>query len=329
MHYVVVEGDVVEGDVGDVMVRGIEGCPIFCDDLDREDFIFRIRQRVKKTGTKILAWVLMNNHMHLLMFSGQRGLSEFMRSLLTGYAIRYNLKYRRSGHLFQNRYKSIVCEEEPYLLELVRYIHLNPLRAGILGSLEQLEGFPWCGHGALTGKRKNDWQETDYILLRFGEERRKAIRGYRKFVDEGEKQGRRPDLVGGGLIRSLGGWSQVLSPRNAKEETKHDPRILGGHDFIADILKEAAGSLRRQLKVGGRKKSIDQVIKTMCEQAGVKEEELRNGGQRRKVSRLRTKVSYRLSREMGVPMAEIARHVGVCASAVVKAIQKMESTDQK
>ena len=312
-----------------VMVRGIEGCPIFRDDQDREGFISRIRQRVKKTGTEILAWVLMSNHIHLLIFSGPRGISEFMRSLLTGYAIRYNLKYQRSGHLFQNRYKSIVCEEDPYLLELVRYIHLNPLRAGIVGSVDELEGFPWCGHGALTGKRMNDWQETQYVLLRFGEEKRKAIRGYRRFVEEGEKQGRRLDLVGGGLIRSLGGWSQVLSLRDAREEIKHDARILGGHDFVNDILREADRDLRRQLKVGGRKRAIDQVVKTMCEEEGIKEEELRNGGQRRRVSQLRTRVSYHLSRELGIPMAEIARHVGVCASAVVKAIQKMESTNQK
>ena len=121
----------------------------------------------------------------------------------------------------------------------------------------------------------------------------------------------------------------MLSLRDAKEEVKQDARILGGHDFVDDILREADRNQRRQLKVGGRKRSIDQVIKTMCEEEGIKEEELRNGGQRRRVSQLRAKVSYHLSRELRVPMAEIARHVGVCALAVVKAIQKMESTNQK
>jgi len=308
-----------------VMVRGVEGCPIFRDDQDREGFISRIREQVKKTHTKILAWALMNNHVHLLMFSGARGISEFMRSLLTGYAIRYNLKYKRSGHLFQNRYKSIVCQEDPYLLELVRYIHLNPLRADMVRSTEELEGFRWCGHAALTGRRLNDWQETRYILQRFGEERRKAIRDYRKFVEEGMKQGKRLDLVGGGLIRSLGGWSQVLSPRDVKGKMRHDTRILGGDNFVKDILREADRKLRRQLKLGDRKKAIDQVIKTMCEEEGIQEAELRNGGQRRIVSRLRTRVAHHLNRELGIPMAEIARHVGVCASAVVKAIQKAES----
>jgi len=311
-----------------VMVRGIEGCPIFLDDQDRQNFVSRISQLVEKTGTRVLAWTLIGNHLHLLIFSGSQGISKFMRRLLTGHAVRYNLRHHRSGHLFQNRYKSIVCEEGPYLLELVRYIHLNPLRAGMVKSIEELERYPWCGHGVLTGRRKNDWQETDYVLKQFSEERGKAIRGYRKFIEEGKQQGRRLELVGGGQIRSLGGWSQVLSLRDSKKGLKHDARILGGGDFVQDILKDADRSLRRQLKLGERRGSIDRVIKRMCEGEGIREEELRNGGQRRKVSRLRAKISSHLSHEMGIPMAEIARHVGVCGSAVVKAIQKMESAKQ-
>ncbi|MBM4340623.1 MAG: hypothetical protein FJ110_13905 [Deltaproteobacteria bacterium] len=306
-----------------VMVRGIEGCPIFLDDQDRQDFVSRVSQLVGMTQTRVLAWALMENHIHLLIFSGPKGISKFMRRLLTGYAVRYNLRHRRNGHLFQNRYKSIVCEEDPYLMELVRYIHLNPLRAGIVKSIEELEGYPWCGHGVLTRRRKNHWQETKYVLRQFSEETKKAIRVYRKFMGEGKQQGRRLDLVGGGLIRSLGGWSQVLSLRESRKDIKHDARILGGEDFVQDILREADRSLRRQLKLGERKRSIDDVIKRMCKEEGVGEEELRNGGQRREVSRLRAKISSHLSHEKGVPMAEIARHVGVCGSAVVKAIQKM------
>lgn len=311
-----------------VMVRGIEGCPIFLGDQDRQDFVSRISELVEITGTKVLAWTLMDNHVHLLIFSGSLGISKFMRRLLTGHAIRYNLKYHRSGHLFQNRYKSIVCEEDPYLLELVRYIHLNPLRAGIVKGMEELDRYPWCGHGVLTGRRMNDWQETEYVLKQFSEKRGKAIRGYRKFMEEGKQQGRRLDLVGGGLIRSLGGWSQVVSLRDSKKDLKHDARILGGGDFVEDILRDADRSLRRQLKLGERRRSTDQVIKRMCEEKGIREEELRNGGQRREVSRLRAKISLHLSHELGIPMAEIARHVGVCGSAVIKAIQKAESADQ-
>src|SRR4030066_1012604 len=172
-----------------VMVRRMEVSPIFLDDQDRQDFVSRISELVEETGTKVLAWTLMDNHIHLLIISGSQGISKFFGCLLTGHAVRYNLKYHRSGHLFQNRYKSIVCEEDPYLLELVRYIHLNPLRAGIVKSMEELDRYPWCGHGALTGRRKNDWQETEYVLKQFREGRRKAIRGYRKFMGGGEQKG--------------------------------------------------------------------------------------------------------------------------------------------
>src|SRR4030043_1652375 len=209
-----------------VMVRGMEGCPIFLDDQDRQDFVSRISELVEKTGTKVLAWTLMDNHLHLLIFSGSQGISKFMRRLLTGHAVRYNLKYHRSGHLFQNRYKSIVCEEDPSLLELVRYIHLNPLRAGVVQSVKELEGYPWCGHSVLVGRLKKAWQEKDYILEHFGAQRSRALRAYRRFVEEGRIQGRRAELSGGGLIRSLGGWSQVLSLRDRKGRAPYDACIL-------------------------------------------------------------------------------------------------------
>jgi len=91
----------------------------------------RMGSLAEKTGTAIYAWALMRNHAHILLRSGVSGLSDFMRKLLTGYAISYNRRHKRHGYLFQNRYKSIVCEEDSYLLELVRYIHLNPIRAGV------------------------------------------------------------------------------------------------------------------------------------------------------------------------------------------------------
>ncbi len=104
----------------------MEGDVLFREDKDRQNFLSRIARNAKVTGTRILAWALMGNHVHLLMFSGIQGISKFMRRVLTGYAIWYNRKYYRNGHLFQNRYKSIVCDEETYLLELIRCIRNVP-----------------------------------------------------------------------------------------------------------------------------------------------------------------------------------------------------------
>ena len=317
------------GTLHHVMVRGIERSAIVEDDQDRHDFLFRAGTLAQETGTRILAWALMRNHVHLLLFSGPAGISRFMRRLLTGYALRYNRRHRRNGHLFQNRYKSIVCEEGSYLLELVRYIHLNPLRASQVKSMEELDEYPWSGHHVLMGTKKNDWQERDYVLDQFHKKEGKAIRAYRKFMEEGKNQGRRPELVGGGLIRSLGGWSQVLSLSGSREKMEHDERILGDGDFVAKIVSEAEKQVRRYLRVSGRKMSIETTIKEICRKEGIEEQELRMGVRTRKYSRVRAKISYRLIHEFGVSQAEIARQLGVCTSAIAKAIQKIESKQSK
>jgi putative transposase len=317
------------GTLHHVMVRGIDRTKLFRDNRDREEFLSRIPPLVERTGTRVLAWPLMDNHVHLLLFSGPQGIPGFMRSLLTGYAIWYNRKYRRSGHLFQNRYKSILCDEDAYLLELVRYIHLNPYRANMVQSMEALDRYPWSGHGALVGRVKRPWQETGYVLSQFSDDRKKAVRAYRSFVQEGSGQGKRTDLVGGGLIRSLGGWSEVRTLKGGKEKVDHDARILGSGDFVSHILREADKRLRRQLRTGARGQTTDAFIRSVCAAEGIDEKELRTGGQRRKVSEVRARLCYQLSRELGISMAEIGRHVGVCTSAVFKAIRTFDQKREK
>ena len=137
-----------------------------------------------------------------------------MRRLLTGYAISYNYRHRRHGHLFQNRYKSILCQEDTYLLELVRYIHLNPLRAGIVRDIGRLHRYPYCGHSVLLGKYDRDWQDTDYVLRLFDNTVSGARRRYREFVQKGVEQGRRPELSVGGLVRSAVGVGDVYQIRD-------------------------------------------------------------------------------------------------------------------
>lgn len=310
------------GTLHHIMARAIDGTPLFRDRKDRENLLSRLPALLKMTGTTILAWALMDNHFHLLILSGQQKISKFMRCLLTGYALYYNRKYRRRGHLFQNRFKSILCEKEPYLLELVRYIHLNPLRAGKVKSLSELDSFPWSGHAVLIGKTKMDWQERDYVLTQFSLEPRKAVQIYQRFLTEGKEQGRRDDLSGGGVIRSYGGWSQVISLRGTSNRLNHDPRILGKAEYVKEILREASPETRKQFKAGEKEKTISQVITQICRQAGIREMELRHGSQRKAVSRARAHIAFQLNREHGIPMAEIARAVGVSTTAIIKAIQK-------
>jgi putative transposase len=116
--------------------------------------------------------------MPLLLRTGSVPIATLMRRLLTGYAVQFNRRHSRHGHVFQNRYKSI-CQEEAYLMELVRYIHLNPLRAGLVRSLEELDGYPYGGHSALMGRIERPWQDVETVLGRFGGDAESSRAAYR------------------------------------------------------------------------------------------------------------------------------------------------------
>ena len=192
------------GTLHHVMIRGIEKRRIVDNEQDRGDFVRRLGLLAQETKTPVYAWALMSNHAHLLVCSGTLGLAKFMRRLLTGYAVSYNLRHRRHGHVFQNRYKSIVCDGDRYFKELVRYIHLNPLRVELVKDLKQLERYPYCGHGTILGTQSNPWQDGDSVLAQFSKRGTEAKEAYRRYIAEGVALGRRPELVGGGAVDRLG-----------------------------------------------------------------------------------------------------------------------------
>ena len=145
------------------MARGIEGREIFRDEKDREAFLARLAGLVGPGKCRLYAWALMTNHFHLLVRPEGASLSSIMRRLMTGHAVRFNLRHGRKGHLFQNRYKSVVVEEEPYFLELVRYISLNCVRAGLIGTMAELDVYPFGGHAVIVGKREYPAQDIEGV----------------------------------------------------------------------------------------------------------------------------------------------------------------------
>jgi len=310
------------GTLHHVIVRGIERRRIVNDDADRKNFIQRMGELVVGTKTCIYAWALMSNHAHLLLRSAEIGLSGFMRRLLTGYAISYNRRHRRWGHLFQNRYKSIICDEDAYFTELVRYIHLNPLRAKLVESLAQLDRYRWCGHGVVMGKIENEWQDRGYVLKWFGQKEAAAKKAYRSYVQKGIDEGRRPELVGGGLIRSLGGWSAVKAMRRAGDRELSDDRILGSGEFVERVIKEAHAKIRYQLPVKEHHQKIDEFISQICKNEKVSVEELKAGSRRKDASGVRARIAVGLVKTQGVALAEVARQLGVSTSAISKIIKR-------
>ncbi|MBI4772997.1 MAG: transposase [Deltaproteobacteria bacterium] len=210
-----------------IIIRGIESRAIFEDDNDRADFLERLSGLLLETATPCYAWALMTNHVHLLLRTGTVPIATIMRRLLTGYALRFNKRHGRRGHLFQNRYKSILCEEDAYFTQLVAYIHLNPVRAGIVADVAALKTYPWTGHGVLMGKSVRAWQDTAFVLGLFGRTLAEARRNLQRHLSEWSAKGPRPELTGGGLIRSVGGWRMVREAYRNGVRLAGDERILG------------------------------------------------------------------------------------------------------
>jgi REP element-mobilizing transposase RayT len=232
-----------------VIIRGIERKAIFRDDTDRSEFIERIASIFTDTLTPCFAWALMNNHVHLLIRTTDTPLANLMRRLLTGYAMAFNRRLRLHGQLFQNRYKSILCQEDTYLLELTRYIHLNPLRVGIVKDLGALDTYLFAGHSVIMGSQRAEWQHATRILSMFAKTQKTARRKYRQFVEKGIDAGRRPELVGGGLIRSVGGWKMAKTRVKGQDRIKGDERILGDSDFVQFVLEHCNEDYSRRQRL--------------------------------------------------------------------------------
>ena len=310
-----------------VMGRGIEGIPIFRRDEDREDFLTRLGTLCEGEALSVHAWALLDNHFHLLIRTGRQTISEGMRKLLTGYAVRFNRRYGRNGHLFQNRYKSILCEEDPYLLELTRYIHLNPIRAGVVKTMRQLAAYRWTGHAVILGRVRREWQDVDTVLAYFGKRQKEAVRKYEKYVSEGVRVGKRPDLVGGGLIRSMGGWSEVLSLRRKGEREASDERILGGGKFVERVVEEVEERMKETLRWRKRVMDLQTLLKEVARREQLEEGEVRGRSRREAVVKGRTILSQVAIRKLGYTGASVARFLGMTTSSVNRMARLEEMTE--
>jgi hypothetical protein len=266
----------------------------------------------------------MPNHVHLLFRTGITPIATVMRRLLTGYAVSFNLKYKRHGQLFQNRYKSILCQEDRYLKELVRYIHLNPLRANLVSDLKALDRYRWCGHSAIMDKIVYDWQNTDYVLKLFGNRIPGARRSYRAFVSKGIAEGRRSDLTGGGLIRSLGGWHQVKALRRIGIRFKCDERILGDSEFVEQVLNEANDRLERRYALEAKGYDFGQVVQRVAQVMNMNVSNVLKRSKDPQTVMARSLLCFWANRELGMTTVEISHRLKVSQSAVSRSSMRGE-----
>ena len=308
-----------------IMIRGIERRKIFRNNKDREDFLDRLSNLLPETETLCYAWAFLPNHAHFLFRTGPISLATLMRRLLTGYVVSFNRRHKRHGHLFQNRYKSIVCQEDVYLRELVRYIHLNPIRAKIVRTLAELNRYAYSGHSVLMGRKNRSWQDVDYVLSYFDKRPGRAKKAYYSYIEAGVEQGRRKELTGGGLIRSLGGWAEVSKyGLKGQGHIKSDERILGESDFVDDILAHASEKFERNYELKRLGYDVDRIASRVAEICEIEVKDIFLKGKQQKRVKARSLFCYWAVRELGMSLTELARRLGITVAGVGYSVERGE-----
>lgn len=311
-----------EGALHHVMTRGVEKRSIFLDDADRADFARRLGRCVRETGMGIVAWALMPNHIHLLTRTHGTSLSRFMHRLLTGHAVRFNARNERVGPLFQGRYKAILVQEETYFARLVRYIHLNPVRAGLVSDIEELARFPWTGHAAILDPALYDWYDPREIDCCFsqGDDR---TSGYLDYLMQ-------PELLGDDAFDD---GTYLIGPGGLVESASEAAGIAGRERHLP-VLGDRAFSEALLLRIGVRRGNplgrsrgwehevVSDSIAAVESALGLPRGYLRGGGRTRTRTTARELACYCLVEGIGLSLKDAAGVLGITRQGAFGALAR-------
>jgi putative transposase len=291
-----------------IMARGIEGRDIFCDNEDRRKYLDLLTSGIKRTGFKCYAWVLMSNHYHLLVRTNENHLSELMRGLNAGYAQYYSKKYKRRGYLFQDRYKSQVTQDQGYVEQLVQYIHLNPLRAGICRDLAALHDYPWSGHMVLMGKRQASFQDIWPVLRKFGSTIEEGRKGYLKFLEN----------------TSASSETMVSIVQQKGDNHLSNQYVIGDPEFVKQVFSAQKDAYEKKIRLQLDGVSIEVIAEKVSAAAGIGVKELLQRSRGNWRADIRKVFAFICYREYNISIVAIARFLNIAHSAVSLAIRQAE-----
>ena len=263
------------GAVYHVILRGNAGQPVFFDDLDRFRFYHFLQYVVEKFGCRVHGFCLMTNHIHLVLQTGNIPLSQIMQNLSLRYTKWINHAQSRTGHVFQGRYKALLLDADAYLMEIVRYIHLNPVRAGMV---PLPEAYPWSGHHGYLGKEVLPWLTTDLVLSMLSPNIQKARQTYASFVADGIGETRRNEFHSGTC----------------------EGRILGDDNFTEEALKKT-----KQPRVADY--NLDDVLRVVCRRYEITLEKLKAPGKARPCSEARAFAALLVCESPRICLTELGR----------------------
>lgn len=300
-----------------IVARGIERRQIFMDDQDRDFFLVRLADLAVETENILYTYALVPNHFHLLVRRGKTPIHTFMQRLLTAYAIYFNKRHNRSGHLFQNRYKSFACSDEGYFAVLLRYINLNPVRAGLC-SREELKYYKYSGHACALGNRDFPWLSSNAVLLYFGNTLDRSKKAYSRYMDEDDTL-MQNDGVACRLSSTQSGFA--ISYADDKQRT------ITQSDFTKPF--EADFSLVENEATDSGDSDISAMYSRVSTHYDVTEKELLSKNKTRRVALARAQLAKDMSRQLGLTRSEIARRLAVSPSAVSKMLARRDENQDR
>jgi hypothetical protein len=207
-------------------------------------------------------------------------------------------------------------------MELVRYIHLNSLRAGIVPDLKALSGFVCSGHSRIMRLKKSDWQDVEKVIGMFGNRRYRALKKYEQFIAKGVDEGRKPELSGGGLIRSVGGWHELRELRKMKIHFKSDERVLGDSNFVKEVLGSAFETMERKYRLRAEGYTFDRIVRVIEEIFDIPQRDLMSPGKQPYRVKARSVLICWAVQELGMLTTEVGIRLGMSQSAVSRAAQR-------
>lgn len=277
-----------------VMLRGNGGMDIFGDDRDRYRFFLFLNEGIERFGYRVYAYCLMDNHIHLAVQVSEQPLSRAMQNLSFRYTRWVNWRNKRTGHLFQGRYKAILVEAEEYLLQLIAYLHLNPVRAGMV---EDPLAYRWSSHRAYMGQELLPCLSSDPILARFSKKPAPARKQFSEFVVGQAGLGHRKEFHGIG---------------------SKDSRIIGEDNFLQEVLQQAD---QQPLPLP----NLQACIRLVAEHFDCTQEDLRLPGQRQPGARLRAYLAWLVLEHSAASLTELARWSGRDLSSLSSSIRRLQN----
>ncbi len=308
------------GSLHHVMSHSVEGKSVFSKPSDCIDFLKRIEKVVVAGELRIHAWVLMHNHFHLLAEPQNESLSCSIKKVLTGFALSYNLRNEQKGHVFRSRFKSILVERENYFMDLLRYIHLNPMRAGIVSTFDELADYMWSGHPVIVGKHKNCWQSTALVRFMFQNREKNWREQYIEFLAEPSDITEKAFDTGNYIISKEG--LEALDDAETEPDNIAGMGVLGSREFALERYKELdtyRGVIKRDRNFQHTR--IENALNMASEISGVSKAIIRTGHGNRRVSWIRGILVRVIISELGLSLTDAARYFNMSSSGIHKILE--------